>query len=244
MLDLGGKLMIEAVKRYIKKLQDFFSAREVLVLGDSHVATFTHSIFRKTMPLTRFRVCAVHGATVSGLENPNSVTNAMLTFRSELQAIRTDTIVITMIGEVDTGFVIWFRAEKNGISVDDAMDQAVGNYTRFIGELAARHRVIVVSTPLPTISDNNSWGEVANQRKEISASQIDRTDLTRRYNRSIENFCKQHEIPCINLDPLCIGADGLVLNELLNHDRTDHHYEPQAHAALLAPKIKVVLDSL
>jgi len=37
------------------------------------------------------------------------------------------------------------------------------------------YKPIVVSTPLPTIKDNCQWGEVSNLRKEIKATQKERT---------------------------------------------------------------------
>jgi len=69
--------------------------------------------------------------------------------------------VVVMLGEVDTGFVIWYRAARSGASVDDMLARALANYERFLTEIAARFNVICISTPLPTIQDGAVGGEVA-----------------------------------------------------------------------------------
>ena len=72
------------------------------------------------------------------------------------------TTVITLLGEVDTGFVIWYWAQKHSSSLAQSLKRAAKTYCRFIDKIAKKHSVICLSAPLPTISDDNDWGGVAN----------------------------------------------------------------------------------
>ncbi|BDY13545.1 SGNH/GDSL hydrolase family protein [Hydrogenimonas cancrithermarum] len=223
------------VRFFHKKL-----AREtILVLGDSHVTVFHNFRFMLHFPFKYFQVVSVGGATASGLENPRSKTQAYNIFNDTVAKKDFDKIII-MLGEVDTGFVIWYRASKYNTTVEEMFHQAVDKYTAFISRLAARSKLIVISTPLPTI-DEKSKGEVAHARKEVKASQLDRTKLTLKFNKAIENYCKEHHIDMINLDNQSLGKNGLVIQELKNKIPTDHHYDADAHAKLIISELKKVL---
>lgn len=138
-----------------------------------------------------------------------------------------------MLGEVDTGFVIWYRAHKYQDSVSAMTDKATNSYFHFLQEVSSLHDVVCISTPLPTIQDGNDWGEVANLRKEVTATQLERTDLTIQFNRQIQSLCLQHGISYIMLDNTSLGKNGLVINTLVNNDPNDHHYDPDAYSSLL-----------
>jgi hypothetical protein len=230
--------------KILKQIQDWMAVQHVVVLGDSHASIFHHRLFRMKMVLTRFDTCYVGGATASGLTNPNSETNAQQIFNEKLSGIEERSVVLLILGEVDTGFVIWYRAQKHGRDVSEMFEQALENYQQLINRVAARHRTIVVSTPLPTISDSAPLGEVANLRKEIGATQIERTRLTLEFNRAIHSYCEANNIAFIDLDSASLGKKGLVDPRLLNADPTDHHYDPDAYAGLLIPPLKSALSAL
>lgn len=64
-----------------------------------------------------------------------------------------------MLAKADTGFVIWYRAQKNNVDIKKAFNQAIENYRNFL--LSIKKQIIVISTLLPII-DDNSVGEVVN----------------------------------------------------------------------------------
>lgn len=216
--------------------------REILVLGDSHTPIFSHSSFEKYFPEFRFNVITVIGATASGLENPNTKTQAYPIFKEALEQSTAEKVIV-MLGEVDTGFVIWYRAQKYQESVSAMADRALNSYSTFLLEVAARFNLICISTPLPTIQDDNDWGDVANARREVTATQLARTALTKEFNQKIQIFCKQHNIAYIMLDDVSVGKDGLIKKELLNQNPNDHHYDPDAYSALLIEKLSSVLHA-
>ncbi len=214
--------------------------KEILVLGDSHTPIFHHPSFQANFPAHCFNVVTVIGATASGLENPNTKTQAYPIFKDALaqsSAFR----VIVMLGEVDTGFVIWYRAQKYQESVSAMAERAIASYSRFLLEVAERFDVVCISTPLPTIQDGNDWGEVANLRREVTATQAERTALTLDFNRQMQAFCAAHHLPYIMLDDVSLGSDGLVKPALLNRDASDHHYDADTYAALLVERLAGVI---
>jgi len=223
-------LLFYKALRTIQRL--LISNAEILVLGDSHAEIFGDWRIVRALPRHYFRIASVGGATASGLDNPNSKTNAYSIFQRHL-SLSTPTLIIIMLGEVDTGFVIWYRAQKYEADVSESLDQAVTKYSTFILNVNQRCKSVVVSTPLPTITDDNDWGEVANLRREVCASQRDRTELTLKFNARIKALCGDNDIHFIDLDAESLGDDGLVNPVLVNSNRSDHHYSNATYARLL-----------
>lgn len=208
----------------------------ILVLGDSHAGVFRNWRFRVAFPRTRFNLCVVGGATASGLENPNSKTKAGAQFEAALQN-NTPTRIITLLGEVDTGFVIWYRAKKYEQSVDSMLDQALANYARLLASCQARAHTIVLSAPLPTIRDGQNWGEIANLRREVDASLRERTNLTLQFNARLAVIAAQHGCDFVGLDRECLGPDAFVAPAMLNNDPLNHHYRVPSYARLISGKL-------
>ena len=229
------------IRRFLKLLRRLCVRRRIYALGDSHVAVLDHDLLKIAFPFTEFVTTCVHGATVSGLENPNSKTQAKEAFATAIQAAPEGSTMLLMLGEVDTGFVIWYRAKKYGESVERMMEFAVEKYVRLIQQVGERHRPVVLSTPLPTIGNDCSMGDVANLRKVISATQQERTALTIRFNAAIEAQCRILSVPYVNCDQNSVGPNGLVREELRHPDPSNHHYKPFAHARLLVPNLRRML---
>ena len=121
------------------------------------------------------------------------------------------------------------------------MDKAIASYSRFLAELNLRFEVVCISTPLPTIQDGNDWGDIANARREVTASQVERTALTLEFNRIMQEFCLQNDIRYIMLDDLSLGDGGIVKAELLNSDCNNHHYDPEQYSRLLVEGLTGVI---
>jgi hypothetical protein len=221
-------------------MADEVRMREILVLGDSHTPIFNHPSFKAHFPEFCFNVVTVIGATASGLENPNTKTQAYPIFKEALEQSSAEKVIV-MLGEVDTGFVIWYRANKYQESVSAMADRAIASYSRFLLEVAVRYEVVCISTPLPTIQDGNDWGEVANARREVTATQAERTALTLEFNRQMQIFCEQQNIRYIMLDDASLGEDGVVRRELLNRDPNDHHYNPDTYSRMLIGRLTGVI---
>jgi hypothetical protein len=215
------------MKRVVEAVRAWLHARarlRVLVLGDSHVRVFEHWLFLVGLPRTAFDIVYVAGGTATGVRNLKSISGAYRRFRDSLENSLHD-VVLVNLGEVDTAYTIWKRADREGTSVDVMLDTAVRNYTGFIQEVSAAHRVIVLSAPLPTLTDQaiNPDPEVT-MRQEVSASQLDRTRLALRFNARIARFCARKGIPYLSSDAAALGPDGVVRSSWCRCDRPDHHY--------------------
>ncbi|MEZ8358959.1 hypothetical protein AB6C40_01550 [Vibrio splendidus] len=221
------------------RLKSLFK-KQVLVLGDSHVLVFENSHITERYKDFFFNICSVGGATLSGLDNPNSKTKAMPTFSSEIKINKPKFIIINL-GEVDMGFVIWYRNQYNNISIQEALDKAVKNYIRLILNAKNKADVICISAPLPTIKDDQDWGEVANLRGSISATQRERTELTKEFNSLIDQFCSKNAVRYINLDCRSSDYDGLVSKSLLNDDELNHHYDNNKYSKILISYLDKIL---
>jgi len=210
---------------------------EVLVLGDSHVMVFLDRKFKQHFPSKYFHVECVQGATASGLENPNSKTQAYPLFKKALDRFNREDVVV-MLGEVDTGFVIWYRSQKYNQSIEQAFEKAVETYASLLGEISKEYNLICISTPLPTIEDGNDWGDIANLRKEVTASQNERTDLTLRFNQEIERHCHELKARYVSLDTESLGVNGIVSKKLLSLNSADHHYNKDVYADMIIDGLK------
>lgn len=217
--------------------------KSILVLGDSHALIFNSDKMIELFPDIAFNTVSVGGATVSGLKNPNAVTQAMPQYLAALEENKTKTTII-MLGEVDTGFVIWYRAQKHNAPVEQMYQQAITNYQRFMLEISKQRHVICISTPLPTIRDGTDWGEVANLRKEVKATLKERTELTIRFNKEVGAFCAKNKIIHCNFDKDSLDEHGILKESLRNPDQSDHHYAPSAHASMVAPKLRLAINEI
>jgi O-antigen/teichoic acid export membrane protein len=241
---IKNKALIYAVYPTLRRLgtavQRRAGAETVLVLGDSHALVFLHPALWLRFPLKLFEVCSVGGATASGLENPNSKTQSYAIFAQALQRHKGCRRIIITLGEVDTGFVIWYRAQKYGSPVRKMFSEAVARYARFLEHSRNFGDVVVISAPLPTIRDGQQ-GTVANLRKEVKATQRERTELALEFNSTMERFCRENRICYVALDRDSLGTDGLVAKRLLSKDSRDHHYDQRAYATLIAVHLRNVL---
>lgn len=221
------------------------------VMGDSHCQVFEYMRGNsRVYPLeVDIDCCIVQGATNMGLANPHSKTQAMPIFKEHLKKVKRHDYVVLMLGEVDCGFVIWYRAQKYNMSIESQFETSVENYLRLIDNilLTATKRVIVVSTPLPTIPDSQVTpvGEVANKRLEVKASLSERTSLTRRYNLRLKEACMQRNIVYLDCEKDILDPQtNTVRTKFLNEDPADHHLSSKEFANILAPKMEWAMNKL
>lgn len=239
---------------------------EILVLGDSHTRVFQQKRIQKCIPGSFFHIVGVKGATASGLTNPNSKTQSYQIFRKALEKTRAKQVVV-MLGEVDTGFVIWYRIKKYDQPVADMLQTTVKTYTEFLrGLKESGMHVICISAPLPTIEDWNDnrfqraskaneqtvitasqqadeLDEIASARQQVSASLAERTALTLAFNQQVEEICRHHDICFLNFDSESLGNEGTVAPKLLSSNSRDHHYDEHAYASMIALPLEQAIRS-
>ena len=209
----------------------------VLCLGDSHVAVMRHV----RVPGVWFRAKPLVGATASGVLNPQSKTASLDVFGAHIARARPWQQALLQLGEVDCGFVIWHRARRHGLEVAEQLALTIDSYAGFIERVrdAGFARVIVLSVPLPTIGDDpEQWGEIANMRRSVTATQLQRTDLTLEFNAALQRRCAELGVVFVDvtsghLDP----ASGLVDARFVRATDQDHHLADAPFAALVSEQL-------
>jgi hypothetical protein len=151
--------------------------------------------------------------------------------------------VLFCLGEVDCGFVIWWRAQKYNESVDSQTELAIQRYINFIKEVQHMgfEKIILCSAPLPTILDNQDWGEIANKRREVTAPLLERTQLTLKFNNAIKLFAMANGLKYLDLDAVTYDKiTGLVNDKFRNKNPLDHHLDPDNLSREIIPMLNAL----
>lgn len=213
--------------------------QRVLAIGDSHIRVFEHWMFKLFFPNTKFNVVYVPGATISGIKNLNSLTQAYQIFNASLEQNQYNEIIITL-GEVDAAYTIWKRAEVYKRDPMLILNDVICKYSAFILSLSSYSPVTVISTPLQTILDSNKCSDdISRKRSDINISIKIRTEFTLNLNEQIKLFCSKNNIKFLDMDAIALGKDNLVKRWLINpKNKCDHHYWRWIYALLLIWRIK------
>lgn len=211
-------------------------------VGDSHIQAFEAAAM---LGLIRrpSRFLSVPGATAVGLRNPESHTHAITHFKDALLPVLPDTVPVIQLGEVDCGFVIWWRAQRHGECVERQMAESIDAHVAFIDDLLAAGypTVVVTGTVLPTIRDGQSWGKVARARHEVTATLRQRTDLTLRYNDRLRAEAARRALPYVDITARVMDpSTGLVADDYRSPNPGDHHLHPLRAGAAWAEAMNAV----
>jgi len=209
------------------------------IVGDSHIAPFRWAS-ESGLVDSPCLFTEVGGATAVGLRNPNSLTDAVGIFKKALLPMRGVARPVIQLGEVDCGFVIWYRAQKYGEGSDAQVEQSIAAYLEFVDELIVNgHTTIVISgATLPTIRDGQDWGEIANARREVTTTLLQRTELTLAYNAKLRAAARHRRLPFIDIAEKILDQGTRVVAEYFRHpDPNNHHLDPHKAGALWATEL-------
>jgi hypothetical protein len=203
---------------------------KILVLGDSHSEIFNYC--NNKQKYIKFEVVLVGGATAQGSVNPNSNTNALQIFKKKLTNIHHNDYkyIIINLGEVDCGFVIWYRKNKHNITIEDQLKITTDNLFNFINlELLCYFKpsqIIVNGSILPTIKDSTDKKYLNGARSTINTSQIDRTNLTLRYNDILKKTSFENGYNYMDITNYILNNESKVIDtKFLNKNIYDHHID-------------------
>lgn len=216
-------------------------------LGDSHVRYLKRAAKYGLLAPHTLSGVEVGGATAVGMRNPNAKTNALGRFREWIQDKPREAAVVLHLGEVDCGFVIWYRATKYDEPVEVQMMNSLDAYFEFVDELLRLgfSKIIITAATLPTITDSDQIGEVVVKRSAITATQLERTELTLRYNAILRERAEQRGLHFIDIAPAVLNPEtGVVDTRMRNPVPTDHHMNGDLAAAYWAVQLRAVLSAI
>jgi hypothetical protein len=217
------------------------SALPVYYLGDSHVRYFKKAAKMGLLAPHELSGVQVGGATAVGMRNPNAKTNALGRYRKWIKGKPRKSIVVFHLGEVDCGYVIWYRADKYDEPIEQQMTNSIDAYFEFIDELQGMgfRRIVITGATLPTITDDDQTGEVVEKRSAITATQQERTDLTIRYNAALKREAERRGLPYVDIDAEVLDPEtGVVGERMRNPDPEDHHMNSKLAAVLWSRKLR------
>lgn len=205
---------------YLKKGQNV-----IYCIGDSHMMIFEDIEKSKKFKRTHFFIFAIGGATAMGMGNPLSKTQAYKRFKRFLKLINRKSTILLGLGEVDCGFVVWYRREKYKTSVQEQLEYALKRYQKFLEEVKnmGYKNVIVLSAQPSTIMDGRNKGKVSNLRVGITASLQQRSNLTMKFNENMKKFCENINVKYLDLFSEVVGKNGIVEKKYLNDNVYNHH---------------------
>jgi hypothetical protein len=194
----------------------------------------------------RFDVVAVGAATIDGLTNLDSSSGARRKFDAALvtaQARRQrPEAVVTLLGEVDCGFLMWKRHEQSGAQLGDLVGQAVERYEDFLLRAQEAAPVVVLSAPLPTLRESSAFGSYAGSRRQIRATRSERTALVLEFNSRVKRMCGAIGATFLDMDSESVGFNSEVSALLVGSDPTDHHYNKVVYANTLQRRLAPILE--
>ena len=219
----------------------------ILVLGDSHCDVFNYCNQKQSK--IHFEVVVVGGATAQGAVNPNSATNALILFKNKLKTTNPNEFHYIMIhlGEVDCGFVIWYRKEKYNIRIEDQLKISTDNLFQFIHSEIVPYfepsKIIVNGSVLPTIQDNTDKNYLMGARSQVNASIQDRTQLTLQYNDQLKHFSFQYGYNYMDITAdILDNVSNTVNTHYLNKNIYDHHLNNETTYSFWLRELHQIID--
>lgn len=222
-------------------------SRHLLALGDSHLEALKFAADLGILNVGSSHFSIVPGATSVGLRNPNSATDALNIFRTSLITQPRNSQVLIHLGEVDCGFVIWWRALKYGESIEGQFRQSINAYRSFLIEILEMgfERLCIAGASLPTILDEADMSDVANKRAEIKVSIQLRTELTLQYNHALSKLAKKLDISYFDItDAVLDRSTNLIHRFFRNPNESDHHLDKHKVVGIWATKCNSFVDGL
>mgnify|MGYP003945796021 CR=1 FL=1 len=203
---------------------------DLLALGDSHLDALKFAAELGVLKVNSCSFSIVPGATAVGLRNPNSLTDAVNIFKAALADQSKDSYIIVHLGEVDCGFVIWWRAKECGEGVDIQFRESIRAYRLFLIEILEMgfSRLCIAGASLPTIRDQVDFGDVANKRADVKVALSARTELTLSYNCELKALADELGIGYFDVTDAVLDRSSRIVHDFYRSpDPSDHHLDKQ-----------------
>lgn len=244
----GAKLIKKTIKSLKKRTQELnallYGGSKTLVLSDSHGGVFEYMHDRGMLSPHIVNAEIVGGATAYGLQNDSSTTKAFAKFQNALKRFSDYDTILIQLGEVDSAFVLWKKAQTTK-SPQELASLSLPGYKRLLDEIFTNYknkRVVVTGAVLPTLKDSQSAPKDAALRDEISVSLVDRTKLVLALNEELKKLAASYGYDYLDITSESLDEEsGVIKEEFVVLEKPDHHHDFKKSAPLWELKLKEYL---
>jgi len=232
-------------KSFIKKYRLFkttlLNGKKILVFSDSHGGVFEYIHDNYLLEPHYINARVRGGTTAYGLYKKDS--KALVDYIKELEKFRKFDTIIIQLGEVDSGFIWWKKAEENGDLAQNYISISIQGYEKLIKILLEKgKRVIITGAILPTIKDNQKNSPEVALRDSVKNTQKERTELILLFNKELKKIAKKYNLDYIDITKETLNKKiGVLDDKYINHQRADHHQNFKTTAQFWVEKLKKVL---
>lgn len=211
---------------------------KTIVLGDSHTKVFTRMNQNHG---TKIDVTLVHGASLMGLSNQHSHTKAREIYNKELMHLFQPCNIIIQLGDVDVSRVIWKRAERNGETIGQQIDEVSNRLVGFIKKINPAHKVYYLVPFLPAVDDNVDKKLIYPARRDVKASLQERTDALKQLTKKIKHLSTKHNFTVIDINSDLVDTRTGKLHDFYRDSNPGEHH---LNNTRVAPTLRKSLCSM
>jgi len=215
-----------------------------LVIGDSHGGIFEYC-FDQGLLFPHLLNCEiVAGATAYGLNNDQATTGAWQKFSVALERFSRFDVVVIVLGECDCSYALWKKAESSSTTPTEWIAHSLQGISRLVAKVSDNpcvRRIILVGACLPSIEDCMASSQENILRREITATQWERTNLVLEYNRRLAKLAEALGVKYFDLTNETVDEHTGLLSRCYAAGPDDHHLSHLTSGSLWAKALRGVL---
>ena len=144
-----------------------------------------------------------------------------------------DRPIVTLVGEIDCGYLIWSRAAARATSPEAELRRSVRSYLDLLDEVEheGHANLIVCAVPYPTLET------YSNERRSVTATLEERMNITSAFNDQLRGWCDRHGARYLSYDCVLDHQTRRVRSEFHHRDSFDHHYRTAALGPVIANEL-------
>lgn len=241
---MSSRLQKSARKLWKRLINRLAGGRRILVIGDSHGGVFEYCFDHDLLTPHLVNCEIVAGATAYGLNNDQSATGAWQKFTAALERFSRFDVVVIVLGECDCSYALWKKAESLHLPPAELIPRSLQGIRRLVarvGQNQAVRRIVLVGASLPSIEDGMLAVQENLLRREIAATQKERTALVLEFNRRLAELAAELNVGYFDLTGQTMNLQTGLLDRRYAAGGDDHHLSHPASGALWAETLRGVL---
>ena len=241
---MSSRLQKSARKLWKRLINRLAGGRRILVIGDSHGGVFEYCFDHDLLAPHLVNCEIVAGATAYGLNNDQSATGAWQKFAAALDRFSCFDVVVIVLGECDCSYALWKKAESLQLPPTELIPRSLQGVKRLLARVEqnqAVRRIVLAGASLPSIEDGMLAMQENLLRREIAATQKERTGLVLEFNRRLAALAAELGVGYFDLTGQTMSLQTGLLDRRYAAGGDDHHLSHPASGPLWAEALRGVL---